>query len=591
MTQVFRVELDGVDITDFVETTTITEKIQTMYNIAKLTISEYRHEIVGRNINIYYGDKTFSGFVHEVDDKSKLLISAICRSQGAKLDEPFSQRLKVTEDANTASELCSLYTSTYGVPISYQAHDFSFGGSYERDGTALHALIGLAEVTGAEYYDTGTGIVIAPKKSVTSGNLIIEDHDCFNYIGEDLNMESGNIGLVTIKNMDYTEDEVLNKITVDIDEETGFSSIYTSPKSVIPFTNIVGGTYKDTLSIVALRHEEVVVNKVSITTKGVVSSVVKVTLNGVTITNYSFNEDYNKIIFTEPLRGELVIDYISLSQDGSVSTSSTPLGEFFTLDISYLDQVVSTQGFIKNKTSLFYGSNMIVEVENNANAVSGFKVRTIGGEPNLKLYLNGSLLPQRFPVVPNSSYIKTETLSLVPYGDGYRGAVDLPANEFLLTTSYGNEITYGTMVEDGVSYFTFSDYVPKVEGTYKVIVSEHYVKIAETTGEAYLTVTDLTNDEVIGFDIAMPDYTDLDQIPCELNQTIYINISEETGFSSNDVSGKTLDVITPNGVLLKIPVRVDGKIPINVNMNGEYKIYTFPITHRNSVTTLLVEVP
>ena len=74
MTQLYRVELEGIDITENVDSTNISRMANRLYNTASLEVDDtIIADIKGRTIEIFYGSSTFSGLVFSVSKVSKKL--------------------------------------------------------------------------------------------------------------------------------------------------------------------------------------------------------------------------------------------------------------------------------------------------------------------------------------------------------------------------------------------------------------------------------------------------------------------------------------------------------------------------------------
>ena len=153
MTQLFNLSVGGVDITDRHVRSSISEAMNRVYDVATVVIDATSDAILESEIIINYGGKTFTGFIYAVNKIGKNTLQLECRTNSAKLTEPYSPRETVFDDATTSTELCALYAASQNVPITLTSEALNFGGSYERNGTMLSALQTVANITGAEYYD------------------------------------------------------------------------------------------------------------------------------------------------------------------------------------------------------------------------------------------------------------------------------------------------------------------------------------------------------------------------------------------------------------------------------------------------------
>ena len=585
MQQLFKVMINNEDITQNINTFEISQEIGRFYNIATL---EYKSKIdlhlIGNNIVITAQDVSFSGFIYDVERIDYETFTLICRTKGAYLTEPFCPKTIVTEEQTTAVDLCAYYSSVIGYPISYQSENFDFGGGYERNGTMIDALMNIASITGSEYWDDGTQIIIAPNKAV--------DEDYFNFVDYGISYDNSSIGKITIQNREPYENSnnIKNRIIAEVDEETGDCFVYTIPSGLIEKSS--GVSLDSAIKTKAYIEEISGANATAFDLTAAISSIIKVTVNGIERTDYSFSNGYNRIVFSRKAEGTLKIEYKAFCQQGSVITTPTPIGDFYAAEMYYKDQYLNIQGFIEKKANPILGTNFKVITEGELNPEKGFSVFVWGGNPRPQLYIGGSNYPINTRGA-NVSHISSEELSLSPVGDGtYEAQTRLKADSFENATSFGRDISFTTRTDGDNTYFIFERYFPKTIGTYKTDMVQFFIKIPNVEPDiGYLTITNLDDGEVVGFDLTMSDETDLDSIPCKLNQNIKVNIASETGESYDIVSGKLLSILQPDETTITTYVRSDGFLPIWIFMNGRYTIYTSPITGRNSTTTLIVNVP
>ena len=71
MTQIFRVELSGVDITEYTGIINISLSIDRFYNVAVVQFLGDSHinDILGKTVEVFYENELFSGFVYKTKKK------------------------------------------------------------------------------------------------------------------------------------------------------------------------------------------------------------------------------------------------------------------------------------------------------------------------------------------------------------------------------------------------------------------------------------------------------------------------------------------------------------------------------------------
>jgi len=236
MTQLFKVISGGLDITDKVSGASISESMNRFYDVATFTtpLLLADEEVV----SIHFGGRVFNGFVFASSKTAERTYSVECRTFGAKLTEPYSAYTEGFDEATTSHELAALYSQKSGIPITIGSGELNFGGSYERKGTMLSALQNIANVTGAEYWDDGTGIQIQPNKSIDNMGVVIEDREIIDTVQSKSTVYNKGIGFITIRNGGSGTDDIVSKngIYAEIDECTGEIFVFPNPYGDIEFT-------------------------------------------------------------------------------------------------------------------------------------------------------------------------------------------------------------------------------------------------------------------------------------------------------------------------------------------------------------------
>lgn len=601
MNQVFRVEINGVDITDFISgTTSISREVGRFYNTASFTIAdeEIANNSMLSDVQIFYGDSTFSGFIFEITKTTKLEYSFSCRTYGAKLTEPFSPYENVVENVSTASELCALYASVIGYPITYSLVDLDFSGSYVREGTRISALTNIANVLGADYYDNGTGIVIEANKAVGDADLLLSINDYFDFASVGKNVLTKGIGEIIISTAEVTSSDILsnNSITLDImDDLTG--RVYTNPKGFV--TDYKGLDIEQAESTIELTETASVSSEYFIELKAPIKSVQQVKLNGIEISDYNFVDGHNVLYFNVAKRGVIDVSYTGYYQKANIHALLTPLGYFYAVDLYYLDQELSAEGIIEFLANAVTVGEMTIFTPTTMNIGRGYDIWVYGGSPRVELYANGDKFYtlDAYEEVP---YIQTIDVTLEPDGvGGYTFEIPHKNPTVELVQSYGKDIPYTTSTLDGYVTLEFTQYYARIECTYTVDTRKFAIPPTFIDGDIIMRVVNLNDGRFIEFDIENIDWNDLSTFPCVLNQMIPINVASELGLDVNYVAGVQLTVTHPDGITISMPV-VDAKgyIKIFVTENGDYVVNASPVygtsingdSYREATITLTVNV-
>jgi len=575
MTQLFKVTIDGVE--KKVKGATISEEVNRFYDVASFDIKEEPE--LESDVIIYFGDRIFTGFVYKTSKISKLLYKVECRTQGAKLTEPYSPHTTGFDEATTSHELCALYASRSGISITITAENIDFGGSYERNGTMLSALTNIANVTGAEFWDDGTGIQIQPNKAITENGTEIPPGDIFDFVMNDKSVYNKGVGFIIVRNGGSETSDVIsvNNIYAEIDECSGEIFVYPNP-----YGEIDRVTGLSTLTAIQTDRMETnsLLDQDLIRLDCAIESISSITLNGVNITDHNFESGHNVIYFNSLKRGTLTVNYTAYGYKGYANTSITPIGKFITFDIFYLDQVTRFEGFLLpdcNTASTDGDMTCIVPSETYYN--QGFYVWTIGGDPEFKFYDRNTEIIR--PVVSNSDdpYISVEKVTLEEIDGGYfiyRPRYDIL--NALGARSSDVDVSYTIETDDDGKYFQFLQYYPKMEVSYEVTALQHYVEFAEIeNGDVTMVIINHNTEQYCEYGLDT-------KIPCEFNQYIPIDIATELDLEVFNVAGVSLSYLKPDATSGSVQVDDFGKVKMWVFMDGDYVIYTGNLKPRTTVT-------
>ena len=304
MTQKFKLEVGGVDITDMVSGASISEKMNSIYNTASFVCDDI---IIPKSIiKIEMGDNVFDGFIYSSIKNEKNKYNIVCRTFGGYLTTPFiSSATKTIIPKTTSHTLCAYYATLYGVPITITAIDLDFGGDYEQNGTPLEALVSIANATGADYWFDGTSIRIEPAKWIESHGEEVSKLDIFDYVPFGKTIENRGVGTIIVGNKSTSTDKTITP---------SCSSKVNGCTAQVMLRVIPHDSYKDSDGLTNIKEV-----KTPMTYKGVISassylsleadivSISSVKINNAEVADYSFVN--NTIIFSTAKRGMAQVKY------------------------------------------------------------------------------------------------------------------------------------------------------------------------------------------------------------------------------------------------------------------------------------------
>lgn len=575
MTQLFNITINGSVVTTLSNTCNISEEMHRFYNVATFDLNyEPSLESV---VVINYGDKTFTGFVYKTSKIGKDKFSLECRTNGAKLTEPYSTSDDTFDEATTSHELVALYSAESGVPINITSEVVTFGGSYERNGTMLSALYNVANVTGAEFWDDGTNVQIQPNKAINTTGVEIPPKDIFDYVQSTNTVYNKGVGYVTIRNGGSETTDVIsnNSIYVEVDECSGEIFVFTNPYGEIEHS--VGISPLSSIVVDRVETNSLLDDNV-ISLNCAIESIETITLNGSAITDYNFEVGHNVIYFTTTKRGTLTVGYKAKGFKGFTNISTTPIGRFITFDIFYLDQVVKFEGLLSTEClNSSTDGDMVCITPNEMYYNQGFTVWTIGGDPDF-LFYNRNLEIIRPVTSTVEDYISVEDVTLEEIVGGYRYLTRYPVGTALGSQSGGVDVPYTTTVDGEDHYFEFTQYYPKLKVSYSTPSINHLVRFDTIdNADVSMVIKNLNTDEVCEYQLDT-------KIPCILNQYIPVDVAVELGVEVTKVAGKTLSYLDPTETYNSAVVDTFGVLKIWVDMDGDYIIDTSSIVSRTSLT-------
>ncbi len=315
MTQVFSVAIAGETVTSSVESCSTSYALGNIINTASLTMTMDPTLYLGKDVVIVQGDNTFNGIVRNYQKTTNLKYQVECASLGGKLSAPYFVDAEGIANATNSSELCSEYSAKSGVPIAYNAVEIDFGGSWVESSTPATELLKMAAVIGADIKDNGSGIIIENVKAVSGDGIALDKNDILEVRKvSDTIMDNG-LGFVTTRTSNARDEAgdggmgnvvARNRIAADVDTKTGKVKIYNSPNRSLDTWNGMSAIGKGEEY---LTYNTGMAGDASIEVDGVILHVKKVTVDGVTVTNYKYKTGTSLLYFTTPVFGNVAVEY------------------------------------------------------------------------------------------------------------------------------------------------------------------------------------------------------------------------------------------------------------------------------------------
>ncbi len=577
MTQLFRLTLDGVDITDKVSKCHITNTMNRAYSVATFSYHIADVTLLDKPIFIEYGSSTFTGFVFTTSKIAEETLNIECRTNGAKLTQPYSPSKVILEEATTTHELAALYASQSGVNIHIDTEDINFGGSYQRNGTPINALTNAANITGAEIWEDELGIRIEPNKAIDSDGFILTSNDIFDFVPSSRSVYNNGVGFITICNRGSESTDIIsqNGIYAEIDECSGEVFVYPNPYGEI---EEVTGIPVLTPAIIERKEDFNLLDEVVINLEGAISEIISITLNGTPITNHNFVVDNNIIYFETLQRGTLTVVYNAKCFRGYANIAQTPIGRSMSFDMFYLDQGLRFFEFLEEDClNLASDGDMTCLAPGEMYYNHGFDIWTIGGDPEFTFYANNVPVIRSVDTVA-MDYISIEEATLEPDGTGwkYKARFPIAGNECAESSSVDVPFTI-----DG-DYFKFTTYYPIVKISYSTPASRHFVMFGKVDHATISMVIRNKNTDTVC------EYIIDSQIDCEVGQTVPVDLNSQLGTAPANFVGLTLNIRTPSGSSITGTVDCFGIVDVLVSIDGKYVIDTSGIrgtTKRSVILT------
>ena len=315
-----------------------------------------------------------------------------------------------------------------------------------------------------------------------------------------------------------------------------------------------------------------------VTLKGAIESIKSITLNGAAISNHLFEVGHNVLYFTTTMRGTLEVVYTAYAYKGYTNIRLTPLGRFISFDLYYLDQVLKFQGFLSATcANTMTDGDMTCITPGEMRYDMGFTLYTIGGVPSFTFY-DKNVIIYRTVVSTPENYISVEDATLEETQTGYRYKTRYQVDTALGAISSHVAVPYTIVNDGGDWYFEFSAYYPDLLISYETAATRHFVNFPKiVNGSVSMVVRNANTDQVCEYVITA-------DVPCELDQSIYVDCAGQLSLEVTDIYGASLTVLDPNSNTLAVTVDAFGFVAVPVTVNGDYVINTATLKEKTSIT-------
>jgi len=569
--QRFKVEVDGVDVTSKVEKCRISREEGRVYNLASFSMGDQLQKM--QNVIITMDSFTFRGFISAVDKTTKNMYTIECRSNNAKLTTPITQPEEVLDPATTSHALMDYYAVETGVPITIDSIDLNLGIGYERNGTMLEAITAIAGVTKSDIYDTGNGLKITPRKSISTTGIPVKESDIFNFVSTRSDIINNGVGTVIIKtSADDGTGEGYNALdssfcAADIDNSNGSVIVRINPIDILSETRGLTTNFAGVLTKMQMLKTEAIRSTEFYLDTAVESDadILSVRVDGVDI-SYTLNEGTNYISFPVEQRGVIEVQYYGSIFASNVVTIS---GGFYHIDlvdtqtkVYYYQGKLSTNDDDRQVTA----GGLSVYAPRYMSYSQGYTVSVVGGDITPTFTYDNQPITIAYTRA-EEEIILSESSNILYDGTDYYATVVNAIKEIVSVKARGEEVLY-TLDGDRL---VFSEDYRQVVVVYKADAVRYHVKDG-TVSFDYITMhMDDLEFRAEGYN---PD--DYRTYPPELPQYIPINLPTELGTFVSDVLGKTYDVKRPNGTTINYTPDDTGLIRIYVESPGQYSIDTSP---------------
>jgi hypothetical protein len=564
ITQTLTIDINGTNQSNKIISGTLSKRINRAYDVMNVVLS-YKPNIKD-SIYANIGNYPFTGFVHKVTQNNKDSYNVECRSNIARLTEPFVSANTVTENATTSTELWDLYHSKYGILIQSSETDLNFGANFKREGTPIQAIESICNVTKSMFYERNSTLIIEPFTNVPYEGTMFFDDEIYDFIS--LNDEvSNNVVSKVIINDTATKSSTSARVDEEIlDDKTiilypSNNKILRETKHLLP--NFTGYNYYPVLKYSS------VLKTSFIELKTAVKSIEYVKVDGIA---HKYNNDSgsNIIDFEEEVRGVIEVAYVGYAFKTSLQTYSVDDKRAYQYDVKIGDAWDYRQGLLNSSCCVKLSDNMII-IPNILNYELGFEIYSVAPF-NYEYRLNGKLTALN-TVESRFLYTVTQNMQIEEGGTLH---FNYPISEVVGVKHQGNIIssTLGTDT-NGNAVITVagnaSDYVDGLEVTYTFNSYKYAISSPHQNGDVTMKISNGTDSSILN--LKGINWDDINDIPHKYPARIPIDIASELNLPIHKVRGQTVDIVASDGTITEsIIVNKFGYVYATIPAQGKYDV-------------------
>ncbi len=307
--------LDGVDITEFVESSDIIRENGKAFTTLSMKLSGYIIDttyIRNKDIRLVVtiGTSTYSFILYDVDKDFKGDYNIIGKTQGCLLDEPFSTKVNDTI-FGSANDIITTLTSNISSYNSLPNFEFN-EGSFALEGSPLDGLEQLIAVSGGTMFEINDHLILTPHFYIESDTprFILNNDVLFSKVLSD-NFSGSSLAKEVIFNA--SEADLLSEPLITLVSEENCLRPYflfnPIPSNISSISSNLGDMV---LTFINQTYKEIIDSN-NISVSGGIISITQITLDGVPIdeSDYQYVQNYNTILFTSTKKGTITVSYLT----------------------------------------------------------------------------------------------------------------------------------------------------------------------------------------------------------------------------------------------------------------------------------------
>ncbi len=585
------IEIDGISRSDYVESFTLTEETNRIYQVCTMKVSCGGDTGVGSNhlmlprfeifpeqtVSIIVTSsgisKIFDGFVFSLVKVGDCLYDLQIRSESAKLTEPFYSYgdFEVCAEGSSHAVVEEL-THRENIDLDITTIDLDTGGGYVRNGTPLSSITALSNTTGAEYwFDCQDNILrIHPNKAIQETGRILSDFEIFDYMPLYRTIYQRGIKYVYFgKNFLDTAGTITSSASVEVDGCTRIATV-----GVVPISTYM---YSDNINLKAA-SKKFVQNFTTNPTRQIkvkyeIDNITRITMNGGVVTDYT--AEYNVITFSSEKRGYIIVDYVGKILTGRVNVKKVDEKDYSEFDVFYDQCKVSSFSNFLSCNSASNGPNTrvcggyTIQTPDTMNYASGFDFQVApmftSTPPKVSFYSGTEIIryvPERTQV--DLPWVERTELLVDPTGSYYCETV-FPIITLTEVRSNGEDITAHTTVSG--NRINFDTYYSNVVIAYDIYGWNYYVQFVQSPNSE---VTMLVED--CDFALEGQDLDSTSSYACVVGMTIAIDMIAELGVSPYKAIDKNVTVTYPNSATAQFHTDHFGILYVQNTQLGDHNI-------------------